>query len=270
VVLVLARLADAEAGRPADLRDPRRRRGVAVRAADEAIGEARAAQGSSTSSPPSCRSITARARVHGRGSAPARDRRAAQDSSRASASGRPTLPRLSVPPATLRVERQGTVPRSRSTRRDPNGPADGARLVIVAASDAELARRIDRARRHLLEGPGRRRRALPSAPAGGHMAFVYTGAGAAYAGMGDELLLALPELVPGLASRFEGLEKALGWAYEDARTPPSWQKLWGASALCQLHTELSARSAPPALASGTRPAIRTRCSGSACGPISTG
>ncbi len=114
-----------------------------------------------------------------------------------------------------------------------------ARLVIVAASDEEHRLRRQRARALLLEGapPGRGVH-LCERPIEGELAFVFAGAGAAYHGMGAELLRALPELGDRLAQRFQGLPEALGWSFTDEQ-PAASQMLWGASALCQLHAELS-------------------------------
>jgi acyl transferase domain-containing protein/3-hydroxymyristoyl/3-hydroxydecanoyl-(acyl carrier protein) dehydratase/1-acyl-sn-glycerol-3-phosphate acyltransferase len=74
----------------------------------------------------------------------------------------------------------------------------------------------------------------------GQLAFVFNGAGAAYASMGAELLAAIPSLgesvrarSPVLASYFER-----PWPADEADVPPL-QKLWAASYLCQLHAKLS-------------------------------
>ena len=72
----------------------------------------------------------------------------------------------------------------------------GVRLVIVADDEDQLGERADRARRHILEGyPPGRGVYFRTAPIGGDMAFVFTAAGAAYNGMGAQLLRAIPELV---------------------------------------------------------------------------
>src|SRR5690606_29657143 len=78
------------------------------------------------------------------------------------------------------------------------------------------------------------------APIRGEVAFVFNGAGAAYRGMGKELLAAVPSLgetlrqrSPLLASYFER-----DWPGDDADTPPL-QRLWAASYFCQAHALLS-------------------------------
>ncbi|MFT7580541.1 MAG: acyl transferase domain-containing protein/3-hydroxymyristoyl [Myxococcota bacterium] len=82
-------------------------------------------------------------------------------------------------------------------------------------------------------------------PIEGELAFAYTGAGAAYHGMGRDLVRSLPGLVEALTRRSKRLPAALAWAHcdtardEQPPAPTVLEQLWGASALCQLHTELS-------------------------------
>ena len=74
----------------------------------------------------------------------------------------------------------------------------------------------------------------------GELAFVFAGAGAAYRGMGRDLLERLPGLAASLARRSRRLPRALAWSFEDdSREPTVLEQLWGASALCQLHAELT-------------------------------
>lgn len=121
--------------------------------------------------------------------------------------------------------------------------SDGpCRLAIVIPEPTMRHERLARAKAHIEKGapagPGvyyQRR------PIEGELAFVYTGAGAAYHGMGKELLAGLPELGAQLRGRYAGLDQALQWAIEG---PSSYaaqplEKLWGASGVCQLHAELS-------------------------------
>lgn len=117
---------------------------------------------------------------------------------------------------------------------------DAARLVLVAA-DGSFEEARARALAHLESGapagPGIHFR---ERPATGEVAFVFTGAGAAYRGMGRGLLERLPSLADALARRSARLPRALAWAFEDdAREPQVLEQLWGASALCQLHEELT-------------------------------
>ncbi|MGH1345638.1 MAG: beta-ketoacyl synthase N-terminal-like domain-containing protein [Nannocystales bacterium] len=113
------------------------------------------------------------------------------------------------------------------------------RLVIVAASAEDFEVRRGRAEAHLRQGappgPGvHAREGLVS----GDLAFVYTSAGSAYAGAGLDLLRDLPQLGETLAERFEALPAALSWVEGPADAE---QRLWSASAVSQLHTELSRR-----------------------------
>ncbi len=129
-----------------------------------------------------------------------------------------------------------------------DGAASGpARLVIVARDDEELAARRGEALRLLEAG-----RLQPGEPpvrgihfrergVEGDQAFVFTGAAAAYAGMGRELLLAFPELTDRLGRRVGRLDAA-AWVYGDGDAEPSvLDQLWGSSLLCQAHAELSRR-----------------------------
>jgi hypothetical protein len=106
----------------------------------------------------------------------------------------------------------------------------------VARSPAELGGALDRARL-LLEGAAR----LPSddgiflgeGPALGDLAFVFGGAAAPYAGMGQGLLLAFPELNDLLSAKIGAASLPLGAAEPDyARY---LDQLLGASALMQAH-----------------------------------
>ena len=119
----------------------------------------------------------------------------------------------------------------------PEGPS---RLVIVAGSDTELSQRAQRARDHVLRGapPGvgvhyRRE------PLEGEVAFVYPAAGAAYQGMGRDLLRALPELGDRL-TRQVPFPRIAQWIYSDTPRPPNAAEfLWATSALSHLHTDLT-------------------------------
>ena len=112
------------------------------------------------------------------------------------------------------------------------------RAVLVAASDTELAARRERALRVIRDGvppgPGVHVRLRPVS---GELAFVFAGAGAAYAGQGRALLRALPELTgvleehPELAAAYDA-----PWQGDEA---PELQRLWSSSALCGVHDRLS-------------------------------
>jgi acyl transferase domain-containing protein/3-hydroxymyristoyl/3-hydroxydecanoyl-(acyl carrier protein) dehydratase/1-acyl-sn-glycerol-3-phosphate acyltransferase len=120
-------------------------------------------------------------------------------------------------------------------------PAACARLVVVAGDEETLRRRSERARAHIQGGapPGEGVH-FRSRPVSGDLAFVFTSAGSAYHGMGQDLLGALPELGDRLAHRFDGLVDAMGWVFDEpGRAPTNDQRLWGASCLCQMHAELT-------------------------------
>ncbi len=121
------------------------------------------------------------------------------------------------------------------------GSEDGAgpcRAVLLASSAEELVLRRERARRVIEDGlppgPGVHVRLQPVR---GETAFVFTGAGAAYAGQGAPLLRAFPELEdvlvehPELAAAYDA-----PWIGDEA---PELQRLWSSSALCGVHDRLS-------------------------------
>ncbi|MHB1045578.1 MAG: beta-ketoacyl synthase N-terminal-like domain-containing protein [Thermoanaerobaculia bacterium] len=119
--------------------------------------------------------------------------------------------------------------------------AEGAARLVLVARDGSFEDVRARALSHLETGapagPGIHFR---ERPVGGEVAFVFAGAGAAYRGMGRDLLERLPGLATSLARRSRKLPRALAWSFEeDAREPTVLEQLWGASALCQLHAELT-------------------------------
>jgi acyl transferase domain-containing protein/3-hydroxymyristoyl/3-hydroxydecanoyl-(acyl carrier protein) dehydratase len=118
---------------------------------------------------------------------------------------------------------------------------DGAARLVIVCEDARFDDMRARALAHLQRGapagPGIHFRERPIT---GELAFVFAGAGAAYHGMGRELLQHFPQLVDRLAERSKRLPSALAWAFADVdRQPSALEQLWGASALSQLHLELS-------------------------------
>ena len=116
-----------------------------------------------------------------------------------------------------------------------------ARLVIVASDEAQLEARAVRARAHIERGaPAGEGVHFRGAPIAGEMAFVFTGAGTAYRGMGEELMAAFPQLERAVSQRFGDIRTAWHWMTE-RETPTPTDFLWGASTLSQLHAELTLR-----------------------------
>ena len=115
-----------------------------------------------------------------------------------------------------------------------------ARLVLVA-SPTEFEQVRARAIVHLQTGaPAGSAVHFCAAPIVGDIAFAFAGAGAGYAGMGLDLVRQLPQLQGTLKLRSQRLLTALDWAFAASPTQPSaLQQLWGASALSQLHLELT-------------------------------
>ncbi len=138
----------------------------------------------------------------------------------------------------------------RQLKRGLESDAGSARLVMVASSDEDLRQLRNQAEQWLGSIGRGDANPLPAAPRGiyfresplvGDTAFVFTGAAAAYSGMGDRLLTAVPELGSRLSRRYRDLHSLGGWIYEcSAQVQPSLEEqLRGCSLLCQLHAELT-------------------------------
>lgn len=130
----------------------------------------------------------------------------------------------------------------RADRRSTNGPT---KLAMVFTGSDEYERLREHGLRWLSEDTPAEN--LPAgcfyaaSPVRGEVAFVYTWAAAAYHGMGDRLLAAIPELAARLRRRVRDLNSLGGWVYDrSSDTQPSLdEQLRGASMLAQIHTELS-------------------------------
>ena len=110
--------------------------------------------------------------------------------------------------------------------------AGPARLVLVAADGDELAARADAAQRWLRRGgPPPEGVAFRERPVDGELAFVFTGAAAAYPGMGRDLALGLPGLVDAVAARCEEMHRSTDWLYGPGDGTPAHplDQLWGTS-----------------------------------------
>lgn len=118
-----------------------------------------------------------------------------------------------------------------------SGPA---RLVVVAANDHELDERLEKARGHIEHGrPAGFGVHFRAEPIVGEVAAVFTAAGAAYQGMGEDLLHAMPELATPSAQRFP-LGEVADWAYNDGPHEPTPNDyLWGTALLSQAHAVLT-------------------------------
>jgi acyl transferase domain-containing protein/3-hydroxymyristoyl/3-hydroxydecanoyl-(acyl carrier protein) dehydratase/1-acyl-sn-glycerol-3-phosphate acyltransferase len=125
--------------------------------------------------------------------------------------------------------------------------AGPARLVLTGSNTKEWSARAALAKRALSEGihikgaliaPGVY---YSAAPMEGELGYVYTGAAAAYAGMGQELFSAFPQLSNNLLGRFPSLVKAQPWLDSENTHLSSqpFEVLHGCSFLCQAHSELT-------------------------------
>ncbi len=117
-----------------------------------------------------------------------------------------------------------------------DGPA---RLVIVADDGAQFESRAERARLHIAAGkPAGTGVHFRSEPLLGEMAFVFTAGGAAYNGMGRQLLAALPEITTPNSTEFP-LRDVAGWVFDPEHVPNPTDFLWGTALISQAHVQVS-------------------------------
>jgi len=120
---------------------------------------------------------------------------------------------------------------------EQNEPNSGgpARVVIVAASEPELLDKLKRARDlpAALDGIYYR-----ESPVAGELGFVFSGAAAAYNGMGESFFEAFPELLSEVTARMPRVAESAQWIFGDSK-PNSYETLWGASLLSQVHARFT-------------------------------
>lgn len=156
-------------------------------------------------------------------------------------------PALRIQPP-LRMLRYAAADRERlaaAVRADAQGGEGPCRLAIVGRAD-QLPGLRDKALRGLAAQPTSEAWTLDgisfrARPLKGELAFAFTGAASAYAGMGRGLLLAMPDLADKLSTRLPGATGAADWIYrtDDPRGAEPFHQLAGSSFLCQLHATLS-------------------------------
>ena len=156
--------------------------------------------------------------------------------------GAPTPVALGAIPVT---ERYAGADRSdllgRMSRHEPGGTGP-VRCAVVADSESalEALRRsaVDRLQRgEVPAGPGV---VFADHPIIGELAFTFTGAAAAYAGAGRDLLLAWPEIGDALADRLSGVGDLAEAMYgADVTTLDPRTQLTGCAVVCQSHAEFS-------------------------------
>ncbi|MFH9821317.1 beta-ketoacyl synthase N-terminal-like domain-containing protein [Streptomyces sp. NPDC017230] len=143
---------------------------------------------------------------------------------------RETVPRLHVFSGGDRQEVLAALGRGAESR---DGPA---RLALVVEGDADFDTCVEGARRWLAEGgikPGGVR--YRDAPVAGETGFVYTNGSAAYPGMGQELLLALPSLGESVLARHGAVAESVD---PGGTGPTTLDRISGAARLATVHTEL--------------------------------
>ena len=146
--------------------------------------------------------------------------------------------RAATPSALIEQLTQGTeCPEAHHAIDDSVGHA---RVAIVASGPGQLAERRSRAIRHIDVGaPAGRGVHYQPKPLDGELAFVFAAAGAAYHGMGEQLLRVMPELLDDVGQNFP-LRKTAGWVFGEADHSPSPDDfLWGTSMLTAAHAQLT-------------------------------
>ncbi|MDQ1472891.1 MAG: hypothetical protein QOJ99_4371, partial [Bryobacterales bacterium] len=113
--------------------------------------------------------------------------------------------------------------------------AGPARVVIVAASETELRDKLKRAMDlpAALDGIYYR-----ESPVTGQLGFAFSGAAAAYRGMGSTLFDAFPELLHDVTARMPRVGRSAEWIFSDAQ-PDAYQILWAISLLSQVHAKFT-------------------------------
>ncbi|TXD36134.1 hypothetical protein FRC98_13510 [Lujinxingia vulgaris] len=112
---------------------------------------------------------------------------------------------------------------------------------IVASTPEELADKKARLTRFAEQGEHPGEGVYPFDAIDGEVAQVFTGAAAAYHGMGQGVLLAFPDLLEDLRARFARVDAATRWMTHPDRQAAATplDKLFAASTLAQLHNDLT-------------------------------
>ncbi len=123
----------------------------------------------------------------------------------------------------------------------PGAGVPAVRLALVATADALHATHV--AALAFLAGDPERTPPPPGVSFGigetpGELAFVFTGASAAYAGMGRDLLLGLPQLARAFRAKHPGIAIDAGWIYADRAVVGDGQRLVATTSLTQIHARL--------------------------------
>lgn len=162
-------------------------------------------------------------------------------------------PAISVYSAPTREGLLAALASGAETTHDPAARTHTYRVAVTSESHEAHEARVAHARTLVAALPEETRVSFSTledgiyfgnTPMRGELSFVYTGAAGAYPHMGRDLALAMPDLVDSFTSRARSVRDAAGWVYTDDPTFDSTplDKLWGASYLAQLHTELTRKA----------------------------
>ena len=149
---------------------------------------------------------------------------------------------LGVVPLTERYAGDSRADLHRRMERHEPGGTGPVRCSLVAAAEAGLdaLRRESVLRLGRGEAPAGIGVAFTDTPVTGEVAFMFTGAAAAYPGAGRDLLLAWPEIGDALAERFSGVGELARALYgEGITTLDPRTQLTGCALVCQAQAEFS-------------------------------
>lgn len=136
----------------------------------------------------------------------------------------------------------------RRLEHDERGGDGPCRAAWVISSAADAAAKRTKLQAWLTARETKHERAAPpegihfqAAPMGGDLAFAFTGAAAAYPGMGRELLVGLPKLLEASGPMLGRAQEFGGWIFENSakQRPDPFLQLAGGSLLCQLHARFT-------------------------------
>ncbi|WP_280109836.1 beta-ketoacyl synthase N-terminal-like domain-containing protein, partial [Azospirillum sp. B506] len=155
-------------------------------------------------------------------------------------SGTAVHPALPPPPVRLRWFAAATrIELCERIRRGADGGQGPVRLSFACEADKEadtLSRALSLAEGRTAAADGIRFR---ERPLGGALALVFTGAAAAYEGMGRELLLSMPDIGRAVTERFPILARAAERLYGSAAPLDAMAQLQSCALICQTHAEVS-------------------------------
>lgn len=154
----------------------------------------------------------------------------------------PTPGRIGAVPRLARYSAESMTALAARVRADLQGGDGPCRLALTSADPARLEALRARAANDLAagkspHGPGLR---FSVRPIGGELALVFTGAAAAYGGMGRELFAAFPDMAARVGARFgEAQDAADRLARDPKMLAEPFEQLRAATLVSQVHAEIA-------------------------------